>query len=216
MMSCGGTSRTTVCSETLIIVSNGQKMSTRPGPLGCADRRPSQKVTARSYSLRMLTHLKNRKIRDDDDGDESEPDGWHEASPLTVGQLTTMHGVPAVRRTARVRLRTADHLDRLPDGDRLVGHRVPDLAVDEDLAARVERRAARCRSRGSSPRLPVRTGRRWARRAMKTRKPTTRRVNADDHGDQLQADPQRRLRGLEQHQGADDQARSRPPTASMP
>ena len=62
MMSCDGTSSTTVCSDTLIIVSNGQKISTRPGPFGCGARRPSQKVTARSYSFRMLTHLKKRKI----------------------------------------------------------------------------------------------------------------------------------------------------------
>ena len=37
--------------------SKGQKMSTKPGPCAAASTRPRQKVTARSYSCRMLIHL---------------------------------------------------------------------------------------------------------------------------------------------------------------
>ena len=48
--------------STRTIVSKGQKMKVSPGPFGMGASRPSQKVTARSYSLRMLTHLKRKKI----------------------------------------------------------------------------------------------------------------------------------------------------------
>ncbi len=50
---------TIVRSDTRTIVSNGQKMNVNPGPFGVGDRRPSQKVTARSYSFRMLIHFKS-------------------------------------------------------------------------------------------------------------------------------------------------------------
>src|ERR1019366_7573893 len=60
MTSCGGTSRTTVLSEIRTIVSKGQKMSVSPGPFGLGDRRPSQKVTARSYSFRTLIHFERK------------------------------------------------------------------------------------------------------------------------------------------------------------
>src|SRR5512142_479717 len=57
MMSCCGTSCTIVRSDTRTIVSNGQKMNVNPGPFGVGDSRPSQNVTARSYSFRMLIHF---------------------------------------------------------------------------------------------------------------------------------------------------------------
>jgi len=58
MMSCAGTSWTTVRSEIRTMRSNGQKIRTSPGPFGRLPSRPSQNVTARSYSFRTLIHLK--------------------------------------------------------------------------------------------------------------------------------------------------------------
>src|SRR6266496_3491550 len=61
MLSCGGTSWTTVRRDIRTMRSNGQKMRTSPGPLGRFPSRPSQNVTARSYSFKTLIHL-NRKM----------------------------------------------------------------------------------------------------------------------------------------------------------
>src|SRR5450759_705155 len=60
MTSCGGTSRTTVRSEMRTMRSKGQKMNVSPGPLGAGESRPSQNVTALSYSLRMFTHRETK------------------------------------------------------------------------------------------------------------------------------------------------------------
>ena len=62
MTSCGGTSRVIVRRSTRTIVSKGQKMNVSPGPFGAGPRRPSQNVTARSYSLRMFTHFERKKM----------------------------------------------------------------------------------------------------------------------------------------------------------
>ena len=60
MMSCAGTSHVTTRSETLTILSIGQKMRTRPGPFSCLRTRPSRNTTARSYSRRMFRQLNSQ------------------------------------------------------------------------------------------------------------------------------------------------------------
>src|SRR3954468_21580815 len=196
MMSCGGTSSTTVCNETLIIVSNGQKMRTRPGPLGCGDRRPSQKVTARSYSFSTLTHFKNRKTTMKRMA--MIPYGM-EPLPLRAGGWS-----PAgADRQGEIAYR--DHLDRLSRGDRLLGDGVPDLALDEHLAAGRQRGAgdADLVDHGFDPGADRHA---LGAQGHEGQEADHQEGEGRHHGDQFHADPQRGLRGLEQHQGAEDEA----------
>src|SRR5258708_9035 len=131
MMSCGGTSGTMVCIETFTTTSNGQKISTRPGPFGLAESRPSQKVTARSYSLRMFTQRENRKMP---------MKMMKKTPPIPNGMGRTpsleLSCSPAMRAHRQQEMIHGHDLDLLPRGHGLVRFGVPQLAVDEDLAAR--------------------------------------------------------------------------------
>ena len=119
-----------------------------PGPWAAPSRRPSRKTTPRSYSLSTLTQREAGRSPDDDrpiaEGDRS----VHPRAPAWLHS----GGAHAQQRQAVDR----HHFDRLAGRDRLLGHRVPDLAVHEHLAARRERRARRRRARATSPSRPVR------------------------------------------------------------
>src|ERR1700684_3962117 len=60
MTSCGGTSHVTTRSETLTILSIGQKIRTRPGPFSFLSTRPRRNTTARSYSRRIFMQLNSQ------------------------------------------------------------------------------------------------------------------------------------------------------------
>src|SRR5437588_7624912 len=113
--------------ETLTMRSKGQKMSTNPGPRGCLPTRPRKKVTARSYSCRMLIQrdskmIPTKTIRKKPKGaigPMSKPPPRDPSSELPDGPHRQGH------------VAHRDHFHRFPFRHRLLRHRVPDLAVDE-------------------------------------------------------------------------------------
>ena len=211
MTSCGGTSSTTVRSETLIIVSNGQKMKHQARPLGLR-RQPAEPERHGALVLLEDVHpVEEQEDRDEDDDDEAVFHGVSSPFPCKVRRRNS----PA-RTHRQGKIADCHHLHRLARRHRLLGDRVPELAVDEHLAPgrpRAERASAR--PRGPAPR------RRCAPACAGPAGPERQEADHQqrecrEHGDQLHAHPQRRLRRLEQHQRAQHQARSTPATVSMP
>src|SRR5258707_817869 len=193
MMSWGGTSWTMVCIETFTIASNGQKMSTRPGPFGLADSRPSQKVTARSYSLRMFTQRENRKM----------PMKMRKKTPPIPNGMGRTPSLdlscsPAMRTHRQQEMIHGHDLDFFAGGHGLLRLGVPKLAMDEDLSPRRKLRT------GHAGLLDQPFGPRSYRQPPGAQGHPDEEADDQEreggqHGAQFEAHPQRRLRPVEQH-----------------
>src|SRR2546425_18119 len=123
MMSCGGTSSTTVRNETRTNRSIAGQMYVSPGPLGLVFSRPSVKTTPRSYSLKILMpEMMNRTMNSTGTTNVS-PGMFSNATSSAIAQLDFQRHVP-------------HRLDPHPASsrDRRARRRVPVLAMNEDLS----------------------------------------------------------------------------------
>src|SRR5215469_3135302 len=151
MMSCGGTSSACWRRSTLTILCTGPKTKMIPGPLALARRWPKVKITARSYSRRILMELRAHKrsmtkgtitTRDP----PTKPPGISDWVRSDSMALRKAHKAKksSVRWSQHYRLRRRVNLqhkilhlayhDRLADFDAGGRHRIPKRAVQQNLA----------------------------------------------------------------------------------
>src|SRR6266850_3361729 len=132
--SCGGTSCTTVRSDTRTIRSIGNQISTRPGPLAVPSRRPSRNTTARSYSLRILRLEKTQKATATTMKTNPGP------APNSPFMYPPPRSAADLRDFLDVQHHVANphHAHAAPLLDGSPGLRVPVLAVHEDAPLRID------------------------------------------------------------------------------
>src|SRR5215210_5549275 len=121
MTSCGGTFSVTVRRSTLTILSMIGISRKRPGPFGGEFRRPSRKMTPRSYSRATRTADERTKSR----------------MIATAARAMSAPTRVILRRRAYFEHETVHALDAdlVAGRDRPVrGPRLPELAADEDRA----------------------------------------------------------------------------------
>src|SRR3954447_7210090 len=126
MTSCGGTFSVTVRRSTFTILSTTGMSRKRPGPFGGDLRRPSRKITPRSYSRATLTDAVSRNSRN---------------SRMTAATMSAAITARTLRRNDVQPQVGADalHTNLRAHRDRAVGRsRAPELPVHEDGALGIE------------------------------------------------------------------------------